>query len=132
MLYCAYLFLCLRLGLFMSYLFDPLISILIFITINHLVSLAQKKLFFWICLSKVHPQSVAFLIFAIFSLVLLIKVLLIEKACTFQNLQKKPNFFSNITKTGSTTDVSLAFCGIFRTTTHMDSCCCRFYVIIAN
>ena len=48
MLYLVYLFLCLCFGLFMFYLYDIFFHFLffIFITINHLISLTNKKLFF--------------------------------------------------------------------------------------
>ena len=65
---------------YQSYLF--FIIIFIFIAINHIISLKLSHLFIWTFLSKVQPQGVAYsfcLIFAYFSLPLLIKVLLIKK-----------------------------------------------------
>ena len=83
--YFACLSLCLCLGLFISYLCNILfIIIFIYITFNHIISLTQKNLFFGHAYQNFSSGCcLAFAcFFANFSLVLLIKVLLIKKAFT--------------------------------------------------
>ena len=48
----------LRLGLLMCYLWDQFF-VIIFIMINHIISLKQTHLFFWTFLPKFQPQSAA-------------------------------------------------------------------------
>ena len=81
--YFACLSLCLCLGLFISYLCNILfIIIFIYITVNHIISLTQKNLFFGHAYQNFSSGCcLAFAcFFANFSLVLLIKVFLIKKA----------------------------------------------------
>ena len=81
--YFACLSLCLCLGLFISYLCNILfIIIFIFITVNHIISLTQINLVFGHAYQNFSSGCcLAFAcFFANFSLVLLIKVLLIKKA----------------------------------------------------